>query len=476
MSLSTMPAELLQSVFDHFELPFLVSCAHVCHSWRQLARSHPTYWKDLYVSDESLTPSSAAFFVDRLDARSQTGPTFTLFLRCTQSSPIMADVVMPAVLLHVHRVRELTLLFTPDSARLVIPLFTVKAPFLTTLHVFVDDARSEMAPIPALFQVHSSSALRRVILFDAPLCSSIPPVRHVVESVQALYLRTPELLPRALSCLPRTRTLDAFSLDSQYLPRPCDISLDETSHLALYAEEWLLAAGIQKIATLLVRIPRPCVRGITNVVPRSSHLCACIRVGKDSFLPSFAPSGQVAFATGDGAVVRYFEHLNEEYISSLAFLDAVLPLNRLVVLAVSVDLVFHRLCEMKVLFPQLETLDLGLKVLPPDGDLAKWGSVDCPKLRTLAFQRQGFVPVSVARLSLARFIKATVLFDQAAPPRLVLRGVGVSAVTGGDSLTDLAIMKDDRPWFDRLRSTSSGPVSSLESMINIPYFSWMDLS
>ncbi|EJD37852.1 hypothetical protein AURDEDRAFT_173128 [Auricularia subglabra TFB-10046 SS5] len=91
MSLSTMPAELLQSVFDHFELPFLVSCAHVCHSWRQLARSHPTYWKDLYVSDESLTPSSAAFFVDRLNAGCRPESPLFLAIRCVIASPIMRD-------------------------------------------------------------------------------------------------------------------------------------------------------------------------------------------------------------------------------------------------------------------------------------------------------------------------------------------------------------------------------------------------
>ncbi|EJD37843.1 hypothetical protein AURDEDRAFT_173118 [Auricularia subglabra TFB-10046 SS5] len=475
MSLSTMPAELLQSVFDSFELPFLVSCAHVCHSWRMLARSHPTYWKELFITDDCVTSSSAAFFVDRLNARPHPDSTFTLFLRCAQSSPLMADVVMPAVLLHVHRVRELTLLFTPDSASLVIPLFTVKARFLTVLNVLINDACPDMPPIPALFQAHSSSALRRVILFDVPLSPDIPPVRHVVETVQALYLRTPELLPRALSWVPHSRVLDAFSLEDRYLPRPFDISLATTSHLALYTEEWLLVPQIAKIATLLVRISQPSICGIDNVVPRTGPLCACIRIGKDCFLPDLSPSGQAALTTRDGAVVRYFEHLDEQYIASTAFLEAILPLNRLVVLAVSVDLVFDRLCDMKAIFPLLETLVLGVDVLPPEDDWATWGSVGCPKLRTLAVQRQGILPVSASGFSLAGFIRITVLFDQTAPPRLVLRGVGISTVEGDDSLTDSAVMKNDRPWFDRRRSTNEGAMSGLESMINIPYFSWMDL-
>ncbi|EJD37841.1 hypothetical protein AURDEDRAFT_173116 [Auricularia subglabra TFB-10046 SS5] len=471
-----IPAELLQAVFDYVSIDTLLSCAHVCCSWRELARGHPSYWRTLSISDETLTPTSAAFFVDRLNARAYPDSTVSLFLRCRVASPLMANIILPHVCANIHRAHEFSLIFTPASAELVIPMFFLPAPSLITLRVLVNGAVPTMPAVPALFQAHRSCALQTVLLFDVPVCTDISPITHTLKSLQLAYVRMPNLLPRVLSVLPHFRMLDPFTADTHFLPLLSELDTSHISSLSIYTPQWFLFPRISQVSTLLVRLRRPTTEALRRIAPAGSRLHACIMAQQSSFLPIPAISGQAALVGGDGSSVRYFEYLDIAYMASQPFLTAFLPSAKLVTLSISLDLVFQPLCQSKAFFPLLERLSFGINAFPACEQYDMWGRIDCPTLRDLTFQRESTSAVLLSKESLTRFVETTIRIDGSTPLRVIVGDVTVTDADCGSGIIGPIVHADLQPWFTSTPGDGSGETSAVESVLNLPKFGWMDLN
>ncbi|EJD39924.1 hypothetical protein AURDEDRAFT_171061 [Auricularia subglabra TFB-10046 SS5] len=474
MSSFSIPADVIQCVFDCLDLTNICSCAHVSRYWRKLARAHPTFWKTLFLTDDSMSVGSAAFFVDQLCARSEPHSTFSLFLRCASFCPIIFDHVLPHLCANIHRAEELSLVLTPSSFNAFLPLFSLRASALTTLRIIVHDATIYMPKLNAVFQCHTSSALRCVLLFDVPLSNNIPPLCHTIDALQAIYIRAPASLPSALKWIPRCRALDPLTIRRRFLPRPSLVCLDTVSSLVVYDEVWLRFHRTIQIPMIIVGFGNPSPDGVRDLVPKDDCVCACIVSTPCSISPGSGACGQAAVATHDRKVVRYFDHLDADYTSSSVFLNAILPSTRLITLAVSLEPVFQSLCQLKPSFPLLRTLILGIHTLPSQEDLPSWGHITCARLSVVTVQQEAELPVSISTSELGRFIKGTLAYTHTTALRIVLRGVDV----GGEDLYGIpvasVVRKTARPWFDCTPEHCQEETKAVASVRNLPKMPWMD--
>ncbi|EJD36318.1 hypothetical protein AURDEDRAFT_174638 [Auricularia subglabra TFB-10046 SS5] len=474
MSSFSIPADVIQCVFDCLDLTNICSCAHVSRYWRKLARAYPTFWQTLFLTDDSLSLGEAAFFVDQLCARSEPDSTFSLFLRCTSFCPIIFDHVLPHLCANIHRAKELSLVLTPSSLNAFLPLFSHHAPYLSILRVMIHEATVSMPRLNALFQCHTSSALRRVLLFDLALSDDIPPLSHTVDALQGVYIRIPAELPRALKWIPRCRRLDPLTINGLFLPRPSFLILNSVSSLVVYDEDWLTFSRTVHIPTLIIRYSNPSPHGVRSIVPIDGPICACVISTQHSDSSSSGNCGQAAVVTQDGKDIRYFDYLDAEYTSSPTFLTAILPASRLVTLAVSLEPVFRCLCEMKNSFPSLRMLILGIYALPSEEDLPSWGHIECLRLSAVTLQRDGILPVCISATSMERFVTRTLVYTGTSAPRVVLRGVHITGEARDISGVSSVVLRGVRPWFACTPEDSQRETSAVESVLNLPRMPWLE--
>ncbi|EJD48221.1 hypothetical protein AURDEDRAFT_162691 [Auricularia subglabra TFB-10046 SS5] len=135
-----MPADVILSVIDHVALPQLIRMAHVCHEWRVLAYSHPTFWRMIDVC--TVKPAALECMIARLAASD--APIERIFLNIPIDNPAIENVVLPALATHLHRIEHLCTTLHPLKAGVLFHALRDGGPRLKELEIIFHSPRMTM--------------------------------------------------------------------------------------------------------------------------------------------------------------------------------------------------------------------------------------------------------------------------------------------------------------------------------------------
>ncbi|EJD33669.1 hypothetical protein AURDEDRAFT_177243 [Auricularia subglabra TFB-10046 SS5] len=463
---SHFPLDILKVVLDLLDEFNLFTVSHVSREWRALARCHPTFWKQLSISNcLHLTMGTVELFLDQLNSRGTTGGHIELRLECVDiGSDLMTSIVAPALVPHIHRSVSLDLTIGGTAVRAFRPLFEIATPDLRRLRLTAGAPPLDIEPFPAaMFHLHESQVLEHLYLVDVPLPQDMTPLRHTLESVEAIYLHRPSRVYDAIAWVPKAKfsTFQAPLLDGREpLPRTVQ-SADIFACLQrlVFDDRRILSLPqCRTIPTLVPTAPWPDAHALRNTFPPTGplwmRLYTCRRIGL------FNPNrryyvGVFTVTNAARTIIRHGSEIEECYVLSRQFLTTTIVSERLVALEVELLPLFERVCEVGLGLPQLQTLGIMITSLPMETEDWEHGKVECHALRTIAFCRRDGKDVGdcvdavcITRAAIDIFIPAALEISDGVQLDVVLRGVDM---VGGDergarvaSVRREAIYKDKR--------------------------------
>ncbi|EJD44255.1 hypothetical protein AURDEDRAFT_166641 [Auricularia subglabra TFB-10046 SS5] len=459
MVLPRLAEDVLLEIFDLVSFDALLPCSHVSRQWRQLARHHPTYWKRLAMDDRAMSPGNVALFLQRLNSRHDSASTVAISLRCWTMRSTFRHFLLPALLQHASRLENLTLSVSSPIAAELWSLFALPAPQLHTLHLHVRNYTHQLLAAPAMLQLHEYGQLQVVSFVDVPLPVGLPALTHTVKSVSAFYQYCPPQFQRIVGWAPHAQSLELRTprgySDIRPVPPASSAGHHSYARISLSCAQWpsiLRALRISRdIPDLTVSLAQPNPDHVVSILPRGL-LCMCVRTQRH---PRWREGGQawgvIAVSTPATRIARTFEHLQPAYMVSPAFLDRVVDSDRLVTLVVSICAGFKDMCERKYSFPRLETLCIGLNILPEPPSRWYWGKITCPVLRVLIFQRESDVyPALISRRAIDSFIHLSLDLTTGTLLHVVLRDVrmtGSKARTKGSYVSRIVHRPPAQDWF-----------------------------
>ncbi|EJD43079.1 hypothetical protein AURDEDRAFT_167757 [Auricularia subglabra TFB-10046 SS5] len=438
MSYFSLSDDLVLNVLDYLDFRGVFAYSHISRHCRILARSHPTYWQTLSLSD-SVTHGELELFLERLATKRTSDATLTLTLKWVALRNDFSELVLPALRANLHRVAILTVVISSNAPEQLWDLFKLSTPQLRRLKVLVTGQVLAARPLPSIFDVHVHRRLESVVFIDAALPSDLVPLAHSLKDVTVFSTIRPLDLRRILDWAPRTAALGLWrlnvsSLPSQHLcPSQHQYSTSAT-HISLHGSGWLsvlqslTAPEALPSLTIRVGLPNPC--DINSALPSAMGLCVCVKEQRDP-RAGFGQlrSGVVAITTPNRDVLRVFENIYLGYMVSDLFIGHFVPHYRIETLVISLNLGFVEMCHRGYSFPHLRTLCLGLSSLPELPACWEEGSITCPGLHTLAFQQEyDRYTAAVSSRAIQSFVLNALKRDATANLRLVLKATSASTL------------------------------------------------
>ncbi|EJD44247.1 hypothetical protein AURDEDRAFT_125284 [Auricularia subglabra TFB-10046 SS5] len=465
--MSHLPGDILFTLFDHLNFDVLLTCSQVDAHWRMFARAHPTYWKRLTLLDTA-GPGGVALFIARLNAKRSCDSTIDISLRWRTRRDDFTRRVLPALEENLNRVESLSLFIAPIACGRLWDVFRLRAQRLRCLRVRVEYDGRHPTPLPAIFNAHCQETLESVVLVDVLLPERLTPLSHPLKDITVFV--TPEfatpnsvLLERVIYWAPRVKALgiwccagSPFSTADPSIKKATlhgnSVQFSEADHLAFHCEDWVAVmkwlATPRTFPSLTVRSAAPSADDVRSVLPTGTDLCVCIRSQENQgWLLGRVPA-MVAISTPDRKVVRVFEHIYTDHLLSHVFLGRFFPFTRLVTLVVSLTTGFMDMCDCKYAFPNLKTLSVGLSFLPEEQETWRNGGIECPQLRTLAFQNEyeDYTPV-LSQRAVESFVSAALVLRHTTRLRLILRGVHISESGSIHRFVDTVLhVQPGAPW------------------------------
>ncbi|EJD44231.1 hypothetical protein AURDEDRAFT_166622 [Auricularia subglabra TFB-10046 SS5] len=432
MSVARWPPVILFLVYDYCDFADLLPCTHVSRHWRAYGRAHSTYWKKLVITGYFLTPGAVSLFLERLNQRHDDQATIEFTLSCASVKGNSVAPLVQGLQEHARRVEVVLLSITAEAASRLRALFALSLPQLRDLCVFFRSFDKRFTPLSSMFDSHKFNTLQNVVLIDVPLSATLASASHVIKSLTIVYFDCPPLVAHALAWNYRADCM--LSLASSR--RPLDLtpasrgSISLPQHVSLRCENWLPALrslfGDSVPHSLLVGTASPTLEDALQVLPPGPELCICIKTQMDiSWMHGGLEWGVVAITTPDRQIIRLFDRIDLGHMVSQAFLQGIVQADKIVTLVLSLAYAFMAVCHDPYCFPRLETLCLGIGMLPADP--WTWGTVECPRLRTLALQSEweGYTPF-ITMEALRSFIDHAFVLGNAPALQVVLRDVGLA--------------------------------------------------
>ncbi|EJD33189.1 hypothetical protein AURDEDRAFT_177727 [Auricularia subglabra TFB-10046 SS5] len=443
MPAASLPDDVLTTIFDTMDVRTLCNCSHISRHWRATARHHPTFWKTLSISDRNLTLGTVEFFLDRLNARTGDEEIISLTLRFTRAHCLlMRDLVIPAVATHTRRCEKIVITVSGLATEFVWPLFSIAAPRLRVLRVWVLDADACPHNVPALmFNVAAYSSLEYVVLEDVPLPQGLKPVAHTIKSYVVKYSYFVACIREALAWIPRTHSFGVQIDTSDLWPPTTSIDrllvenypfLAHVTRLIVHDDRLLRLPVCTLVPVMGIHMSAPRPNAVLRVLPPGSLLCMSLRTTIYHTTRRGSPTqrqrGVLTATNVDRTVIRCCHGLSVAHMTSRTFLGQLVATERLVLLDVELHTGFLQMCRHLYVLPQLRVLCVVIDGLQDGtGDNIDYGRLGCPTLRTLAFERANRVTsVDITRAVVEVFIENSLNLEDGANLDIILRDVRMS--------------------------------------------------
>ncbi|EJD49994.1 hypothetical protein AURDEDRAFT_161015 [Auricularia subglabra TFB-10046 SS5] len=445
MPITSLPDDVLKTVFDVLDVHSFHECSHVSQLWRAIARHHPRFWRTLSIRDKGLTLGAAELFLDRLNSKTGDEKTISLTLTVMDADcSIMRDLALPAISRHIERCEKLLISVSATATAFVWPLFSIAAPRLRVLHVRLCHATDPLLHVvPALmFDVAAYSSLEYVVLENVPLPHGLQPVAHTIKSYVVKYSYPTACIREALAWIPRTRSFGVH-ID------PSDSGLPTTSighlvdnhpflthleRLVIHDNRLLHLPICSSVPVLGIHMSAPDSSAVLGVLPPRSLLCMSIRTiiyhGTRRGSPTQHQIGDLTATDVDRTVIRCCHGLSVAHMTSRTFLGRLVATERLVLLDVELRAGFLQMCQSCDVLPQLRVLCVIIDRLPGMGEMDD-GELGCPALRTLAFERAHTLgSVDITRAAVESFIASVLNTVDETSLDIILRDVRMSGHDG----------------------------------------------
>ncbi|EJD33384.1 hypothetical protein AURDEDRAFT_177530 [Auricularia subglabra TFB-10046 SS5] len=486
---NSIPWDILLEVFDLLDPRYIFRCTHVSHDWRILARSHPTFWRTLCLSDVGLTSGQANLFLERLNVTKPASPRrLSLALTCLRGpGGLMTTTILPAVTPHIPRCDLLLLLLGADAASSFWPLFSIDAPRLRFLEVRVGPGAVDVQPVPShMFNLGAYGTVERISFVDVPLPPGLHPIPHTLQNVKAICQHREPQLQQLLRWVPQTQSIDHWDdrkPTTKREPLPpllvqCYPRLSVLRRIVIHNPGDLWHTLCQTVPLLTIRGFCPDGVALQRTLPPQGPLAVslCRLIRQQAVTRNFVIAGEVIITNRDKSIVRYVDAMHIPCMMSPKFLDAFLTPIRLVWLSIELPSL-RELCKLKFKMPQLRTLCVvitGLSATRMDG-----AAIDCPNLRTLAFERNCIVgDVAITWDDINNFILDTLKPTDDTALEVVFRGVRtVGDEAMGGHIGSVVHHKEKPALLPKRRAADAlqeeGALRRLEWMMDDPWAGWM---
>ncbi|EJD46341.1 hypothetical protein AURDEDRAFT_164571 [Auricularia subglabra TFB-10046 SS5] len=232
-SIVTLPSELINSIYDHLDLPAVIRMSHVCSLCRTIARTHHTFWRDIRLY--SVAEPDLEFFAARLESTTSCGLRIYLDISYVDASRPEAATVLCAVGRNLSRTVTLHLTLHPS---VTLAPICQPAPLLETFRL---DFRNEDATVPLPVNILGGHCpqLRVLELFD---CTT--PLQSMTAFTRAHRVAFATLHPQAVPT-------DLFSL----FPALRDLEIESTSGIGDINHFCAQFQQPSQLDSLIVQIP-----------------------------------------------------------------------------------------------------------------------------------------------------------------------------------------------------------------------------
>ncbi|EJD50002.1 hypothetical protein AURDEDRAFT_121980 [Auricularia subglabra TFB-10046 SS5] len=175
----------------------------------------------------------------------------------------------------------------------------------------------------------------------------------------------------------------------------------------------------------------PCVSGVLDALPPESPLCMSLRTTS----PESSTQGERGILTAtneERTVIRCCNGLSVDHMTSRNFLRRLVATGRLVLLDIELQAGFFEMCSYRFVLPQLRVLCVVIRDGANDMGETGDGVLDCPALRTLAFERaSGVRSVDITRAAVEGFIEDALKTTDGTTLDIILRDTRSSAASPG---------------------------------------------